>query len=86
MSEESYLRELNLKRLESLTCRRESPCQLVELVPRPEGIEQGDVRHPALEVTIVDLAKRLNGWLRLGGWDQHHGSGKRFALHTTPRQ
>jgi hypothetical protein len=55
-------------------------------VTRAEGIQQGDVRHPALEVAIVDLTYRLNGWLHLAGWDQHDGSGKRFSLHTAPRK
>lgn len=86
MLEESHLRQFNLKGLESLARSRESPCQLVELVTRAEGVQQGDVRHPALEVAIVDLTHRLNGWLHLAGRDQHDGSGKRFSLHTAPRK
>jgi len=86
MLEESHLRQFNLKGLESLARSRESPCQLVELVTRAEGVQQGDVRHPALEVAIVDLTHRLNGWLHLAGRDQHDGSGKRFSRHTAPRK
>src|ERR671922_792097 len=86
MPEESYRRAFDLKRLKGLARSRESPCQLVEFVARAEGIEQGDVRHPALEVPIVNLANRLNGRLRLAGRDQYDGSGKGFPLHTTPRK
>jgi len=86
MLEESHLRQSNLKGLDSLARSRESLCQLVELVTRAEGVQQGDVRHPALEVAIMDLTHRLNGWLRFARRDQHNGSGKRFSLHTTPRK
>jgi hypothetical protein len=61
MPEESHLRQFDLKGLDSLACSRESLCQLVELVTRAEGVQQGDVRHPALEVAIVDLTHGLNG-------------------------
>jgi hypothetical protein len=86
MLEKSHLRQLNLKGLDSLTGIRESPCQLIELVTRAEGVQQGDVRHPALEVAIVDLTYALNGWLHLAGRDEHDGSGNRFSLHTAPHK
>jgi len=86
MLEESHLRQFNLKGLDSLARGRESLCQLVELVTRAEGVQQGDVRHPALEVAIVDLTHHLDGGLHLARRDQHDGSGKRFSLHTAPRK
>jgi hypothetical protein len=86
MLEESHLRQFNLKGLDRLARSCESLCQLVELVTRAEGVHQSDVRHPALEMTIVDLTHGLNGWLHLARRDQHDGSGKRFSLHMAPRK
>jgi hypothetical protein len=86
MPEESHLRQLNLKRPNGFARRGEPLCQLVELVMRSEGIQQGHVRHPALKVAIMNLANRLDGWLHLAGRDQHDGSGKRFSVHTTPHK
>ncbi len=65
MPEPSHLRECNLKGLDSLAHRRKSFCQAIKLVARTKWIQQGDVRHPALEMTIVDLANGLDGWLHL---------------------
>jgi hypothetical protein len=84
MVEPSQLRECNLQGLDVFARRRKSLCQAVELVARTKWIQQGDVRHPSLEVAIVNPANGLDGGLYLARWDQHDGSGKGFFVHMTP--
>lgn len=45
----------------------------VEVLPRPEGVEWRDVRHPPMELLIVTLADGLDGSPDLAWWDDDDG-------------
>src|SRR5919109_985216 len=81
MPEHSYFRKVKAKRLYPLAYNRKALCQPFELMPRPERIEQGNVRHPAPYMAIVLASDRLDRRPNLGGWDEDDRGCMSFAYH-----
>src|SRR5215471_4715520 len=80
--------QLAERRAKGLDCRAGAPkleLGLGKECPGPERIEQREVRHPPLQVSVVPAADGLNGLPNVVRWNDHD-SGMVRLVHKSPSQ